>query len=79
MKEMINNIGETMVIKMRIVNTVKKSGEYSDNLRKCPIYSELYGMIQTLKCMEIDFDIEWNSENLDEMTAITIMGNRFEV
>ena len=79
MKTMIKNVGETAVIKMRIINRVKKDGEYTDNLRKCPTYSEFYGMIQTLKCMDIDYDIEWNPKNLDEMTAIVIMGNRFEV
>lgn len=79
MKEMIKNIGETAVIKMRIINRVKKDGEYTDNIRKCPTYSEFYGMIQTLKCMDIDFDIEWNKNDLDEMTAITIMGLKFEV
>jgi hypothetical protein len=53
MKEMIKNIGETAVTKMRIINRVRKDGEYADNLRKCPTYSEFYGMIQTLKCMGI--------------------------
>jgi hypothetical protein len=79
MKTMIKNVGETAVIKMRLINSVKKSGEYENNIRKYPIYSEFYGMLQTLKCMDIDFDIEWNSSNLDEMTAIVIMGTRFEV
>jgi hypothetical protein len=79
MNEMIKNVGENAVIKMRIINRVRKDGEYADNLRKCPIYSEFYGMTQTLKCMDIDFEIDWNPQNLDEMTAITIMGKRFEV
>ena len=79
MKTMINNIGETMICKMRIINRVRKDGEYKDNLRKCPTYSEFYGMCQTLKCMDMEFDIDWNPENLDEMTAITIMGTRFDV
>lgn len=78
MKEMIKNIGETAVVKMRIINRVRKDGEYADNLRKCPTYSEFYGMLQTLKCMDVEFEIEWNAENLDEMTAIVIMGKRFE-
>jgi hypothetical protein len=79
MGTMINNIGETMICKMRIINRARKDGEYTDNIRKCPTYSEFYGMCQTLKCMDINFDIEWNSENLDEMTSITIMGTRFDV
>ena len=79
MKEMIKNVGETAVIKMRLINSVRKSGEYANNIRKYPIYSEFYGMIQTLKCMDIEYDIEWNAEDLDEMTAIVILGQRFEV
>ena len=79
MKELINNIGTTAVTKMRLINSVRKNGEYADNIRKYPIYSEFYGMIQTLKCMDIEYDIEWNNSNLDEMAAIVIMGNRFEV
>lgn len=79
MNEMIKNVGETAVIKMRIINRVRKEGEHAGNLRKCPTYSEFYGMTQTLKCMDIDFEIEWNPDNLDEMTAISIMGKRFEV
>lgn len=79
MNEMIKNVGETVITKMRIINRVRKDGEYAGNLRKCPIYSEFYGMIQTLKCMDIDFEIDWNPNNLDEMTAITINGKRFEV
>lgn len=79
MNEMIKNFAETAITKMRIINRVRKSGEYADNLRKCPVYSEFYGMIQALKCMDIDFDIEWNENDLDEMTAFAIMGKRFEV
>lgn len=76
---MINNIGEMAVVKMRIINRVRADGEYKDNLRKCPTYSEFYGMIQTMKCMNVEYDIEWNPKNLDEMTAIIIFGKRFEV
>ena len=79
MNEMIKNIGDLAVTKMRIINRVRKDGEYADNIRKCPTYSEFYGMTLTLKHMDIDFEIEWNLNNLDEMTAITIMGKRFEV
>lgn len=79
MNKIIANIGETALTKMRIINRVRKDGEYADNLRKCPTYSEFYGMIQTLKCMGFEYDIDWNADNLDEMTAITIMGKRFEV
>lgn len=79
MKEKIKSIGETAVIKMRIINSVRKSSEYADNIRKCPIYSEFYGMMQTLKCMNIEYDIEWNPNDVCEMTAIVISGQRFEV
>ena len=78
MKEMINNIGERMVTKMRIINMAKRDGEYSSNFRKFPIYSEWVGMTQLLKAMEIDFEIDFD-EAVTYMTAITIMGTRFEV
>ena len=78
MKEMINNIGERMVTKMRIINAEKRDGEYSDNFRKFPIYSEFVGMTQLLKAMEIDFEIDFD-ETVTYMTAITIMGTRFDL
>lgn len=78
MKEMIKNIGERMVKKMRIVNREIEDGRYTHNLRKCPFYSEFIGMTQLLKTMEIDFEIDYD-ETVTYMTAITIMGTRFEV
>ena len=68
-----------MVIKMRVVNMVKKNNDYfNSNIRTNPFYSEFVGMTQLLITMEIDFEIEWN-EDVTQMTAITIMGTRFEV
>ena len=79
MREMIKKIGESMVIKMRVVNMVKKNNDYfNSNIRTNPFYSEFVGMTQLLITMEIDFEIEWN-EDVTQMTAITIMGTRFEV
>lgn len=79
MKEIINRIGQVAVCKMRLINRVRKDGEYEDNLRKYPIYSEFYGILQTLKCMEMDFEIDWNPDDVYEMIAITIMGMRFDL
>ena len=68
-----------MVIKMRVVNMVKENNDYfNSNIRTNPFYSEFVGMTQLLITMEIDFEIEWN-EDVTQMTAITIMGTRFEV
>lgn len=78
MKEMIKNIGDRMTTKMRIINSVVRDGQYKNNIRKCPIYSEWVGMTQLLKTMEIDFEIEYD-ETVTYMTAITIMGQRFDV
>ena len=79
MREMIKKIGESMVIKMRVVNMVKENNDYfNSNIRTNPFYSEFVGMTQLLITMEIDFEIEWN-EDVTQMTAITIMGTRFEV
>jgi len=76
--EMIKEIGETMVTKMNLINRVKRTGEYKDNMRKCPWYSEFYGMIQMLKIMNVNYDIDWN-EDITEMIAITLNGQRFDL
>lgn len=81
MTHMINNIGERMTTKARVVNDFMESwlaGNEEGNLRKNPFYSEFQGMCQMLKAMEIDFDIEYDEEVV-KMTAITIMSKRFEV
>lgn len=76
--EMVKKIGELFVIKMRVVNLAKREGNYKDNFRECPFYSEFVGMTLMLKTMDIGFDIDWN-EDSTQMTAITIKGKRFEV
>lgn len=76
--EMITNIGDRLVTKMRVVNIYKAGGEYADNFRKCPFYSEFVGMTQMLKTLGIDFDIDWDA-SVTQMTAVTVMGKRFDV
>ena len=78
MNEMINRIGDRMVVKARVVNLAVEEGDYAHNIRECPTYSEFYGMIELLKTMGIEYDIEFNRE-VTHMTAIVIMGKRFEV
>lgn len=78
MNEMINKIGETLVIKMRVVNTAKRDGYYEGNFRECPFYSEFVGMTKMLKTMDIDFEIDYD-DSVTYMKAITVMGKRFEV
>ena len=80
MKEMIKKIGESLVIKMRVVNMVRRNNEYifDNNIRTNPFFSEFVGMTQMLKAMDIEYDIDYN-EDVTQMTAITIMGTRFEV
>lgn len=81
MTEMINNIGERMTIKARIVNDFMENwlaGNEEGNLRRNPFYSEFQGMCQLLKAMDIEFDIGYD-EKVTRMTAITIMGKTFEV
>jgi len=79
MGNMINNIGERIVTKARIVNDFMESwvaGNEEGNLRRNPFYSELQGMFQLLKAMDIDFDIEYDKDVV-KMTAIIIMGKTF--
>lgn len=78
MNEMFSNIGERLVIKARVVNLAKRENEYSKNFRECPVYSEFVGMIEMLKTMQIDYDIDWNYD-VTQMTSITVMGKKFEV
>lgn len=80
MTEMIKNLGEALVIKMRVVNMVKRNNEYifDNNIRTNPFYSEFTGMLQALKAMNIECEVDYNKD-VTEMTAITIMGIRFEV
>lgn len=77
--EMIKNIGELAIAKMAVINRYVKEGKYKNNMRECPTYSELYGILQTLKCMGFDWDVEYNKIDLDEMVAIIIDGERFKV
>ena len=78
MNELINKIGERITAKMRVVNIGKLNGYYKENFREYPSYSEFVGMTQMLRAMDIDFEVEWD-ENDNQMTAITVMGKRFEV
>ena len=81
MTEMINNIGNRMATKARLVNNFLESwykGEVSGNLRTNPFYSEFQGMCQLLKAMEMEFDIQYDNDVVC-MTAIVIMGKTFEV
>lgn len=81
MNEMINNIGNRMVVKARLVNDFMESwleGKEEGNMRRNPFYSEFQGMCQLIKAMEMDFDIEYD-EKVVKMTAIVIMGKKFEV
>ena len=78
MQEMINRIGERMVIKARVVNIMLSEGAYKHNVRECPFYSEFYGMIEILKTLDLPLDIEYDADVVN-MTALTINGTRFEI
>lgn len=71
MNTMINNLGERMIILMRVVNLYGIS-----NPNK--LSNELHGMTMALQAMEIGFEFEYNNE-VTEYAAVTIMGIRFEV
>lgn len=78
MNEMINKIGERLVVKARVVNIYRNDEKYAHNIRTCPFYSEFRGMIEMLKTLDIDYDIDFSAD-LSQMTAITVAGKRFEV
>lgn len=55
-KDLIKSMG----CKAACVNMVKRDGEFADNIRKCPVFSELKGMEHTLKLMGIDFEYDYD-------------------
>lgn len=77
-KTTLKEILENMAVKASICNINKKEGNYKNNFRECPFWSELKGMEQTLKIMGIDFEYEFNKE-VTEMTAIKAQGIRVEI
>lgn len=70
MTQMINDLGENMVILMRVVNIFGLSGN--------KLAHELNGMTRALKAMGIEYEFEYN-DTVDKFTAVTIMGMRFDV
>ena len=81
MTEMINCIGNKMATKARLVNMVLRvfyDGELNSNLRSNPFYSEFQGMRQMLTAMHIEYSIDYD-DNVEQMTAITILGTLFEI
>lgn len=78
MTKTLMEILKVMAIKASIVNAVKKAGQYSDNIRECPVYSELHGMEMTLKIMGIDVEYEFNAD-VTETIAIKAQGIRVEI
>ena len=83
MTEMINRIGERLITKMSVINLYTKEWaederRFNESRKLNKFDHEFRGMTDMLKTMGIDFEIEYN-EAVTEMTAITIMGKRFEV
>lgn len=70
MAQMIQNLGDRMVVLMRVVNIYGMSGN--------KLAHELNGMVMALKAMGIEYEFDFN-ENVDQYTAVTLMGKRFEV
>lgn len=70
MFEMIQNLGNRMVVLMRVVNIAGLSGN--------KLAHELVGMTMALKAMGIEFEFDFN-DDVTEYTAVTLMGQRFEV
>lgn len=80
MTEMINNIGNRMVTKARLVNKVLEDWENGkcESLRSNPFYSEFSGMCQLLKAMNMEYDIRYDTDSV-KMVTIVIMGKPFNV
>ena len=81
MTEMINKIGESLVIKARVVNLFMEdwfSGKVSGNLRSNPCYSEFRGMLLMVKAMGIEHEVIFN-DDVTQMIAIDLNGKRFDI
>lgn len=83
MKEMIKNIGNAIIVRMRVCNI--SMGEWYKSERRFtesrPLNKfdwELSGMLQALKHMGIEFEIDYN-DRVTQYTGIEIMGIKFEV
>ena len=83
MKEMIKSIGNTIIVRMRVCNISMR--EWSEDERRFtesrPLNKfdwELSGMLQALKHMGIEFEIDYN-DRVTQYTGIEIMGIKFEV
>lgn len=83
MKEMIKNIGNVIIVRMRVCNI--RMREWSEDERRFtesrPLNKfdwELSGMLQALKHMGIEFEIDYN-DCVTQYTGIEIMGIKFEV
>lgn len=68
-KAVLEEILKSMATKAALANMYKEDEEFKNNMRKCPFYSELYGMEHTLKIMGIEFEYEYN-EDVTKITAI---------
>lgn len=77
-KATIHDILKSMAAKAALVNITKRDGQYKENMRECPFYSELYGMEHTLKLMGIDFNFYYD-ETVQYITGIEIMDEYIEV
>ena len=83
MTEMLNNLAERMITKIRIVNThrrfwAKDKRRFTESRPFTKIDHELTGMEHALKAMGIPFEYDFDDEVV-EITAVTIMGNRYEI
>lgn len=83
MNEMINNVADRMITKMKVINTYDKEWATDERRftesRPCNKFDhELRGMVHALQAMDIDFEFHWN-DDVTQYTAITIMGKRFDV
>lgn len=65
----VKNIGNLLTTLIRTIDVIGPGTKR---------HIELRAMLNLMKQMEIEYDIEWNSDDT-KMTAITIVGQRFEI
>lgn len=83
MNTMIENLGKRMVVKAKMVNHYAKAWSvderrFNESRELNKFDHELRGMIQAIEAMDMEFSMEYDA-NVVEITAIVIMGYRFNV
>lgn len=83
MNEMLNNLAKRMTTKIQIINRYNEDWATDERRfaesRPCNRFDhELRGMEHAMRAMDIPFEYDFDDEMV-KITAVVIMGNRYEI